>query len=48
MPWLTPDGKALAVLDGAGKNLSAHSIAANAVGAEQKLSTTGIAQLTLF
>ncbi len=40
---LSSDGRAIAVLDAASKNLSAYTIASNAVGPEQKLVTAGTA-----
>jgi hypothetical protein len=40
---LSPDGRAIAVLDSASGNLSAYTIAGNAVGPEQELVTTGTA-----
>jgi hypothetical protein len=39
----SPDGKAVAVLDGAGSKLSAYTVVNNVVSAEQKLATTATA-----
>jgi hypothetical protein len=41
---LAPDGRAVAVLDGAGGNLSAYAIVANGVGPERDLTTNGSSQ----
>jgi hypothetical protein len=41
---LSPDGKAVAVLDAGSRNLSAYLISGNALGAEQKVVTDGTAQ----
>lgn len=41
---LSPDGKAIAVLSGSSRNLSAYTIAGNHIGTEKKLTTNGTAQ----